>query len=91
MVSEDFGFTSIAWVYSGRRGVHCWVCDPKAKMLTLDLRSAVAEYINVERKKQQGDAISFLQLPRTLHPALGYVHIDFFACTLLIRAKQAHL
>lgn len=37
------------WVYSGRRGVHCWVCDDLARGLSNDGRSAVVEYLSIAR------------------------------------------
>ena len=44
---EDFGFEQVGWFYSGRRGVHAWVCDESARMLSNDARSAVANYFEV--------------------------------------------
>ena len=44
---DEFGFKHIFWVYSGRRGVHGWVCDTRALKLDDVARSAVVDYLSV--------------------------------------------
>jgi DNA primase small subunit len=44
---EDFGFKHMVFVYSGRRGVHCWIGDQAARRLSNEQRSAVADYMTV--------------------------------------------
>ena len=44
----DFAFKHILWIYSGRRGIHCWVCDSEARELSNEARSAIVEYMSVD-------------------------------------------
>ncbi|KAL7559722.1 hypothetical protein ACA910_003307 [Epithemia clementina (nom. ined.)] len=64
---KDFGFNHVAWFYSGRRGVHAWVCDEAARFLTDEGRSAVASYFEVDLGSDRNKDV---RLPYPLHPML---------------------
>jgi DNA primase small subunit len=66
---DDFGFKHIMWVYSGRRGVHAWVCDKKARTMDDQKRRAVAGYLEVIKGgAQSGKKVN---VRRPLHPHLA--------------------
>lgn len=68
---EDFGFRHIMWVYSGRRGVHAWVCDRVARGMSDQQRRAVVGYLDVVKGgAQSGKKVN---VPRPLHRHLKYV------------------
>ncbi|KAJ4711903.1 DNA primase [Melia azedarach] len=83
---DDFGFNHILWVYSGRRGVHCWVCDGKARRLTNEQRGAIADYFRVYKGNENSNKKVSLPGP-VLHPFLvrSYTEVlrEFFEEKLL--------
>ncbi|GAV65780.1 DNA_primase_S domain-containing protein, partial [Cephalotus follicularis] len=83
---DDFGFDHILWVYSGRRGVHCWVCDGKARRLTNEQRAAIADYFRVYKGNENSQKKVSLPGP-ALHPFLARSYTDvlrnFFEAKLL--------
>ncbi|KAL4423871.1 hypothetical protein ABPG75_001172 [Micractinium tetrahymenae] len=66
---QDFGFQHVFFVYSGRRGVHCWVCDERARKLTDEQRSAIANYFAVYKGQERG--VAKLALSLDDHPAIA--------------------
>lgn len=76
---DDFGFNHILWVYSGRRGVHCWVCDGKARRLTNEQRAAVADYFRVYKGNENSSKKVSLTGP-ALHPFLVRSYSEVLEC-----------
>ena len=74
LLREDFGFMHLLWVFSGRRGIHCWVSDKKARKLTNSQRSAVAKYIEVHlggvNLRESRLSVEKDLQGKTLHPSL---------------------
>ncbi|MEW5303546.1 MAG: hypothetical protein WDW36_006227 [Sanguina aurantia] len=67
---DDFGFKHILWVYSGRRGVHAWVCDASARRMTDEQRSSVANWFGIY-KGREGDKVKLAMFSHNLHPAVS--------------------
>uniref|UniRef100_K7F650 DNA primase n=1 Tax=Pelodiscus sinensis TaxID=13735 RepID=K7F650_PELSI len=63
---EDFGVKHRLWVYSGRRGVHCWVCDDSIRKWSSALRSAAVEYLTLV--KGGSESVKKVNLADSIHP-----------------------
>lgn len=96
---EDFGFSHILWVYSGRRGAHAWVCDKRARLLDDQKRRSIAGYLELLKGGDQGG--KKVNVRRPLHPHLERslkILKEHFATSILAEQdpwassdKSAHL
>lgn len=75
---EDFAFKHILWVYSGRRGVHCWVCDPEARQLSNEARTAVVDYLSIQTGSNENSDKKLKNIYNNPHPMMrrAYEQLD---------------
>ena len=75
---DQFGYEHLLWVYSGRRGIHCWVSDKEAMDLTDEQRKAVMGWLEVIKGgKDQSKKVNVRFGKQPLHPSLQYVEFHF--------------
>lgn len=65
---DDFGFKHLIWVFSGRRGAHCWVSDSRARGLDETTRKSIVEYLDVLGSKQVKMGKKLFNLRKPFHP-----------------------
>lgn len=65
---EDFGFEHFVWVFSGRRGAHCWVSDRRARELDEAARKSIVEYMDVLSNKTLKMGRMLLGIKKPYHP-----------------------
>lgn len=56
LLCRTCGFQQLIYMFSGRRGLHAWVCDPEARSMSVDMRANVLGSINLV-PKDVGDVI----------------------------------
>lgn len=47
ILTKEFGFRHLLFVFSGRRGFHCWIADRAARELSAEARRAIGDYFSL--------------------------------------------
>lgn len=69
-----FGFKQVLFIYSGRRGIHCWVADPRARKLENRARAAILDFLIVDLTFDKSGTPPMQPVFDKLHPFLQEVY-----------------
>ena len=69
ILKTAFGFKHILWVFSGRRGMHAWICDREARLMSKKVRKAVTEFLNFTITN---DKVNYLVKPELINRKEDY-------------------
>ena len=69
ILREDFGFKNLLYCFSGRRGIHCWLCDNNARRLKNNGRIAIAKYIQFQIQNTKNKIVQGLN--NKIHPSIN--------------------
>ena len=75
LTADTFGFRHLLWVYSGRRGIHCWISDPAALDLSDDQRRGIVTFLEVIKGSREQTKKVNVRGPKDdgeVHPAITY-------------------
>jgi DNA primase small subunit len=90
----ELGFKHLFWVFSGRRGVHCWVCDESARVLSAEARSAIIGYLSAVKPGGPESRKRAVFLSEPMHPALQRAYDDvlrdYFVRRLVVEQDLLH-
>lgn len=50
ILTHHFAFRHVLWIFSGRRGVHAWICDESARKLDDYSRKMIANYLTLDKQ-----------------------------------------
>lgn len=76
-LQNDFGFKYLLPVFSGRRGVHLWVCDRRARKLSDEARGAMVGYMSVFLGENKTACGGDLAKGLPIHPTLQHISKSF--------------
>ena len=82
ILTEDFGFKKIFYVFSGRRGIHCWVCDKRACVLNNIARTAIEKYIYF---RSEIDKLKDINIKKSKRNFADPVHPSYLSAVSLIK------